>query len=819
MEGEDPDEYEGEVEELPNDFVEEDTKKVKKPKKMLGKLSKMGKTSVGPTKMKANSETNNRVKTVDTKSKDEQELSKMKKIEEKETHGDSKEDISIKQQVGEALAPGSKGNDKTDEDRKESGSIVNGKNNEIGDSVQASHVDGKVPVTPILLSQSATGFQSAIQKLDNFKIMKKRYIQDYLDTNYAGQDVNENTRKQVEDFIEGDMMEQLKDPNSDLLEMLLHYDPKDLPGERSGEDEIKEDGAIKNERGDTNLKVEDSTQSVSLEHGKEVPSIISNDTALKETVSSDGDNVESKIKDNEKTPMNSSTSSVVNMESRTETDLQLKEKSLVEGAEKAGQPAVAEPSDSDIEHGDAKQIDLKEKKQDFTQHPNFPALKKKYMESYLDTHYKGEEVSPHIKLMVENLISSDLLQQLQTDDVIREELFHLIPNADSEKAVKLEKDVVEETQTSVPGLDKPVDSFEPAMSMSAQNDNIKMTASVHNVIHSTAIKSFHAELTEAVPQTDVDESINAQTAKEGYTSQMENETGTEPIPPAGGKDGQRHIANETLDEIGQEGSNERKTEETELKNNDENTLKDKDEGASKDESRYHIKDEIKEEQVDAKEEGLDRTEEDKATNEEDSGSNFSFKNLGNVLKDRFQALANQIIAPDEERTSQGDEESRSSEKFDNPENNEYFRHESLPDPTIVKDESLPESMKDADKETKKVLPASLDEEEESKVENIVPEFTEKQETSDVLSFVAKEKMIKDNDQSNETAPPEKQMGDSDIAKDSEGKEELQKSVDVTEDNKVREESNKINHGIDLVSLTTTVPTSGSQPAKDSGMLT
>ena len=832
MEGEDPDDYEGEIEEVPDDYMEEDKKKVKKPKKMLGKLRKMGKISVGPAIKTSNSATTSRVKTMEKKGEEEEDLSRVKKIEEKEAHGDSEEDISIKQQVGEALAPGSKGNDETEEDKKESNSIVDGKKNEIGDDVQASNE--KLTINPTLLSQSTTEFKSAVQKLDNFKIMKKRYVQDYLDTNHAGQHVDEITRKQVEDFIEGDMMEQLREPSSDLLEMLLHYDPKDLPGERSGEDEGKENNAIENDKeGDTDLKIDKGKQPANLGQDKEAPSFVSNDTLSKGTVSSDGHNVEDKTMDSEKAHMNSSTSkavttesrtvvnkesrTVVNKESRAETDLQFKEKTLAEGAENAGQPTVADPSDSDSEHGDVKGIELKEEKQDFTQHPNFPALRKKYVESYLNTHYKGEEVSPHIKLMVENLISSDLVQQLRTDKVVREELFHLIPNADSEGAVKLEKGIIEETQTYLPALEKPLDTIEAAMSISAQNDNIKMTASSDNVIHSSAIISnIQEELTEA----DVDKSISTDTPKEQYTSRMENETGTEPIPPAGGKDNQRLITEEAIGERVEEGSEERIAEKDELRSDDGNSLKNEDDEASENDSRDIIKNEIKEEQVDTKKEGLDHNEEDKATNEEDGDSNFSFKTLGNVLKDRFQALAKQIIATDEEKkTSQGDEDSKSSETFDDSKHSEYIGHESLQEPNIVKNENSPELIKEANKEITKVSPASLVGEEELKVENVVPEFTEKQETSEFLSSDAKEEIIKNNGQSNETVHSENQVGDLSVVQDSESKEELRKSIDVTKDNKVEQDSNTVSHRIDLVSLTTTVPTSGSHPAKGSGMLT
>ncbi|XP_065067165.1 kinectin-like isoform X2 [Rhopilema esculentum] len=93
------------------------------------------------------------------------------------------------------------------------------------------------------MSGDFSNYYKELSKMPNFIIMKKRYMNDYLARNYAGKEVTDEIKKEVEEFVENDMLEQIKEPDSELLHMLVHYDPKDLPGgEPEKQDEANADG-------------------------------------------------------------------------------------------------------------------------------------------------------------------------------------------------------------------------------------------------------------------------------------------------------------------------------------------------------------------------------------------------------------------------------------------------------------------------------------------------------------------------------------------------------------------------------------------------
>ena len=795
MDGDDPDDSEGEMEESPDDFMEEDMAKIQHQKKASDKVKKPNKIKAVPPKKNLNTDRNRDIVTNknDIRSEEEQVQSKAKKMEEREQHRDATKDASATEQVIEALAPGSKGNDKTEQVDNKSGSIGDDKNSQ-GDNTEQNSNEPKNPLQePVLMGHTGAQFHLAIRKLENYKIMKERYIQDYLDTHHGGKNVDEKVQKQVEEFIEGDMMEQLKEPDSDLLQMLLHYDPKDLPGKRIDKED-KENDAVGNESG-SDAKSKEDKPPVMFERNVDKSVIVNSDAVSNQTVSVDGHQQERKVADDEKDVTNSNASMINETENVTETSPENADSTSAERSEKPTmeQPVVGGP----FEHSDPHQAVLEEKKQDFTQHPNYPALRKKYVESYLSKHYKNEKVSSHIKLMVENLIGTDLLQQLQTDKAVREELFGLVPDTDHHEAVDLEKNVKEGVTTSTPGLGATQLPSEVTVSTSVQNDNVQMTASVDNVVHSTAVESIISEeFHEAKLESNEDKNHSQQPTNEGESAEKKIETGTGPIPPAGRKDSQKHISEDDShreDGKGKENLFSNEDVDDKLSSAEEYIAKEKEDENIKDVSKNGNKDDLKEKHLDIDDEDVEHTAEEKSANNEESSNNFSFKRLGSVLKDRFKAFAKKIIANEEEgKASQDDKEPKSSDNSDLVENSDEIHSDSYQDPSVSKIDNAP----DAEKEVGEVVDvprASLFEDEIVTDSKIEPENENMQESADSSSSYRNEEVVNVNSLSAGTEDGEKKTAEEEIVKDdgmsaaAEHKEHKSEEEKIVNDEKKTEE--------------------------------
>ena len=519
MEIEDPYDSEDVMEESPDDYIPQEKNEIKKQRKKSFIHSKLRKVSVVPPEKHSNLKSHKETKKVKIEKEEGEIQGVMKKAEEGIEYNDTKEGMSIKNQVGEALAPGSKGSMKNEE--KSSGVAIGEKHHTEVDE-QTSKSNDKFIVSSLSGIQSSTDFKAAIRELGNYRIMKKRYVQDYLDANHAGEKIDETMRKQVEDFIEEDMMEQMKDPESDLLHMLLNYDSKDLPGGADVEGGTENNDVVIGEKeGDANLgKGEDKHSATSLNE-KEEPSIDSSATSPQRTIAGDGNIVEQKIVNTTKAVRNSSVLETGKIENKTEGTLQNNEKKASTESEKLEnqQPGNAIPLENKVGQNEPKKSIWDGKKEDLSQHPNFPALKKRYVDSYLSTHYKGKEVSDHMKLMVENLVGSDLVHQLRNDDVVREELFHLVPDTVGEDIVKSKTSAIEEGKIVPPGHEKLPQSTKEPSPITAKDDAKNQNSD--NIFHSTVTKvPVPEELVEAKPSID---GRKNDTGKEGDTSRSEHE--------------------------------------------------------------------------------------------------------------------------------------------------------------------------------------------------------------------------------------------------------------------------------------------------------
>ena len=824
MAEEEPDDYEGlhpELEEMPDDYIPQETKILKKPKKKTKNLGKKLKVKDASPKKDASTEIDGDGKKMDkTLGNNEGKVpNETTRVAEDKQQTDSKEDANVAQQLGEALAPGSKANDETLENGKTLGSVAN------SEAGNVEHVVGGLTTNPVIGSHSSAHLHAEILKLENYKIMKKRYVQDYLDTNHAGQNIDENMRRQVEEFIEGDMLEQIKEPESDLLQMLLHYNPKDLPGGSGGEEEAKKENASEGQE-ETKLKSEqkkdDDKKEGKVEEVNQPVDDASEALKLANDIKDEG-----KVNEGQKENVLSSIIKTVDAESNSDASTQKEAKMLTEEAVKSEekQPNAVESS---VEESSAKKESSEEQKQDFMQHPNFPALKKRYVENYLKTHYNNEEVSPHIILMVENLVSNDLVQQLNNADRdTTDELMRLAPEVRDEDAVKVEKvkteEAKDETQTTRSEselMDSPVN--EPT-NVPLQTDNI-----VDNVIRSSVVTSAAPEDLSTTKHESENSSKDAE--QRGHiidAPRSTTEAGSEPIPPAGGKDNHKHMeveASEKSDVIAEESlsikekDDPRGSEEEKSITEEQNASK---EGRSN--SATEGIEEMKEEDLDVDKDTLKDTDKGESTREE--SSMFSLRKLGNVLKDRFKAFASKVAANQEDasdkqehakdsgdETSTDQEQSKEQEDQDSTKKEENESKSSEDKDVKSKIENLdsnPESNPPSTEEPKEnsemggdVSLADLLREESLKAEEKSAEEIQKQEAPSTLSNDAEKESVKDDSQPGKTEHAESEMKDHDVLKNVASEEASQ----------------QIDREIDLVSQNPSMSTSGSeeQSTKTSG---
>ena len=321
-------------------------------------------------------------------------------------------------------------------------------------------------------------FDEQMQKLPNFRIIKESHIKDYLAKNYAGKDVNEETMKEVDAYIVNDMLKQLKEPDSDLLHMLLHYSEKDLletahltVEKPEGTDEKKDSGR----KEDVQKEI---TETVSGE-GKTAGDAPGTD--VKEASISSGKEEEAA---GQKEP--DSTAGTANVK-KAET------KDAVSNI--AGASLAAAPTAPDVEKD---KLDLTFKSQeeqgasadvDYTKHPNFEALKQKQVDNYLGLHYKPEEVTPQLLRTVEKFVTDDLSRQLKSaDSPLRGELL-------GEKAVSGVQETVE----------KAVEKEKEHLESDKKEEAREIKVIQDNVVSETSENS-------------------------------KDEIGALPVPPAGGKD-------------------------------------------------------------------------------------------------------------------------------------------------------------------------------------------------------------------------------------------------------------------------------------------
>ena len=309
-----------------------------------------------------------------------------------------------------------------------------------------------------------------ISKIPNFLIVKKRYMNDYLARNYAGKEITDEIRKEVEVFVENDMFEQIKEPDSDLLHMLVHYDPKDLPG---GEPEKQDEGDADGEK----ASVDD----------------------IKKT--EDGDkNSEKQASDNTKGGMTGNLKATSNSE-----DL-------------------------------GPQVTIDSFVGDFTQHPNFQRLKNKHLNSYLNTHYSGEENIPEIREMVDKLIQDDLVRQLSNaGSPLREELL----KQGSETVVKEKEANVEVSdERKMEPKQGPQTPLEQSLEQK-KDDAVKVDENVKIIVDKVLHSSTSTNGTDSTNGT----AEAAETSKVDKSGPIEktdsvkvSDDHSEPIPPAGGKE-------------------------------------------------------------------------------------------------------------------------------------------------------------------------------------------------------------------------------------------------------------------------------------------
>ena len=514
VEVENPDDLQDEMEESSDDYIPQETKKSKKQRKKSFIHSKLRKVSVVPPKKNSNLKSHKETRKAKNTEQEGEVQGVMKKAEEGIKYNDAKEEISVKDQVVEALAPGSKGNVRNEE--KASGITIDEKQ-QTGVNEQTSKNNEKFILSSLSGIQGAEDFKAAVRGLDNYKIMKKRYVQDYLDTNHADEKVDETIRKQVEDFIEEDMMEQMKDPESDLLQMLLNYDSKDLPGGSAEEGGTENNGvAVDENEGGTKLGESENIETASSK--KEELNVDSSAILSQKIKTGDGTIVEKNILNTTKEVRNSSVLETGDIENKTEGNLPDNEKKASKESVKSEKEQPGNAIPLEVEQTEPKKSMWDGKNQDLSQHPNFPALKKKYVDSYLSTHYKSKEVSPHMKLMVENLVGSDLVQQLKNDAVMREELLRRAPDDVGRDAVK-SKISVEEGKIVSPSHEKTPQSTNEPTPIAAKDD-VKNENS-DNIVHSTITKvPVPEEVVEAKPRIDGEQN---DTRKEGDTSRGKHE--------------------------------------------------------------------------------------------------------------------------------------------------------------------------------------------------------------------------------------------------------------------------------------------------------
>lgn len=806
------------MDEIPIDYISQETEKVKKkPRMKLHKLAGGKKIPLVPPKKDSNMKAEEGIDKLEDSFKADG-LEMPKKEDRMESQVNAKEGVFSGHQIGEALAPGSQA--KAEEDGKNSTDSPKTETfSQFGKQNNPQRIE-KAASTPIISSQSSEGFNSEIFKLENYRIMKKRYVQDYMDSNYAGKKLDENTIKNVESFIENDMLEQLKEPDSELLQMLLHYDAKDLPGGNTAEESAKEilessreeekagvkEGAI----GDTmEVNVIKTDSNAILEHDKE--NIKTEETEEEERkphtnpdVASEGKNdaitdrqQEGDGKDNE------SSEEFLNGDASSQSEIK---RELEASSERSGNHEsvkIESAKDSDMHLKDTGEITFKE---DFKQHPNFELLKKKYVESYLKTHYSNEKVDPHIMLMVENLISSDLVQQLQAaDSNVRDELLRLNPDELGENIAK--KEIPETAEVGMKPNDTQRDTPSSETAASTAQDNLmKVKIVADNIIQGNEISNKDLEapsvtelqsedtkdyskppeetmktsetvpketyeriVTEPKPETSVDIEHYDKNDQHGNIK-GESSTGSEPIPPSGGKDSKNQVTEVKLEE----GLYQRETEERSSKESTDD---------------------------------LDRTQEDKSKiEEEENSSTFSFGQLGSVLKDRFQLFASKIVSneglmkdSEEESKNNVDEEPRNSPIESDTDN--------VKDPNIAELEtiSLADMMREADTEVEKIAQKQTDKrdvvpvntektvEEQSEKEDIVPVDTEEQsEKQDIVPGTAEETGKENSSLSEAEFAMERKTGDN-TKQDLEWKEGVQ-NAKQDESNLLDSETTKILHG-------------------------
>ena len=772
----DPEGFNPGTEELLDGDFPEEREKVKKPKKKLAKLTKKGKAKVLPAHKDARVEKWKKMKDELKNAVEEDVVKTPANKTDLSENSKSKEIGSNGNLIGEASASGNQGNDKVDDAGKmPAGSLTADSSEKVNPQMTR-----KLEPIPAIASQASPDFKAEIRQLANYKIMKERYVKGYLDTNYAGKKVDESTLKQVEDFIEGDMFEQLNEPESELLDMLLNYDSTDLPGgtDEEGPKEEKEvdegeksskaaskDGIIKANEND---KPEEEKRDVVATEGTQLDEAKENVAKEQDASPHTSEGVDVALS-SEKTPENG----VKSQDPKPESE----------------KPVVADVLKTENTAENAKQ--------DYTQHPNFNALKRKYVDNYLQTQYGSYEVSPHILMMVENLISSDLVQQLSSSDGhMRQELLRLNQDKEDQDTVKQDTTEKDERQTN---FSHDTDSSVLAtVSSSPQVDDVKFSTVVDNVVHSNAASNVDSEATsnakvEGEKSKDITEQVDVEdTTQSGIKVERESvpdassslklesedsgideqnagqdadatqrllDVGSGPIPPAGGKGTQKKAEEEgpeQSDQIEKEANSEAKHQEI-PENGKEN---------------------------------------EKTKEEEENTNNFSFRKLGNVLKDRFKAFANKMITKEQEDALKepGSVEKEVRETSGDSSDSEQNAAESTPK------ESRTVSNESSDIEGKE--PPSLEEDQKASLEALIREGSKhlKEEISEQGDNQETGTIKESIDEPMEDG----ESMESNAAISKEG------TADLIEDEKNKEKGQINEEKVDLVRLATSVPLSAAE---------
>ena len=524
--------------------------------------------------------------------------------------------------------------------------------------------DDMAGLDPTSHSAGGVNFDEEMQKLPNFRIIKESHIRDYLAKNYAGKDVNEETMKEVDAFIVSDMLKQLKEPDNDLLHMLLHYSEKDLL-ETANLTVEKPEGTDEKKDSEKKEDVPKEITETAIGEGKTAGDAPGTDVKEASTSSEKEEGAVGREVPDSKAAKDAE--SVKNAETKDAV-------SNIAGA----RPAAAALMAPDIGMDKLDSTGKRQEEQvasadvDYTKHPNFEALKQKQIDNYLGLHYSPEEVTPQLLRTVEKFVTDDLSRQLKNADN---------PLIDELLGKKVAIDVQETVEKNVENEKEHLESDkkEEAREIKVIQDSVVSETSEHS----------------------------------------KAEIETLPVPPAGGKDATKPHESSIHEpqDVGKdtETSGDSKAEEEKVS------------GSNVEDVIAKASEPVKAAEDDqvTKDEGDKSAESTKEESAKTPGK-FLFKKIGNALKDRFKAFASKMMASSQEgKSGEGGSTSEAGESGESVESDSRSENDSAgsDDVRTTKDVTdqgarATEAVRSTDKEELLVADISNDEDSKAKLEEL-----------------------------------------------------------------------------------------------------